>query len=170
MYTYIQILTYITYYIHIFIHTYMHTYIHSFMQAYIYSFIHTYIHNIHTLMLFNLDFAASFCRRMLPPLLSCLMMPPLLSCFCRLCSPLCCCLYSPHFGCLWSSCNYLCSSCIVVAASARLVLQHTLASLCRLRLSLSSIAAATATLDKTFIGMHKKYTHICNIYMYTHMQ
>ena len=117
MYTYIQILTYITYYIHIFIHTYMHTYIHSFMQACIYSQTHTYILNIHTFMLFNLEFAASFCHRMLPPQLSCLMMPPLLSCFCRLCSHLCCCLYSPHFCCLWSPHNCLCSSRIVVAAS-----------------------------------------------------
>ena len=163
--TYIH--TYITYvlnvhihtntYIHYIIHTCIHIFIHSCKHTYIHSFIHTYI----TFMLFNLEFAASFCRRMLPPLLSC---------FCRLCSPLCCCLYSPHFGCLWSPHNCLCSSCIVIAASARLVLPPTLTSLCRLRSSLSSVTAATTTLDKTFTGVHKKYKHIYNIYMHTHMQ
>ena len=116
MYTYIQILTYITYYIHIFIHTYMHTYIHSFMQAYIYSFIHTYIHNIHTFMLFNLEFAVECCllyslvfaafallfvvASILLILVACgllatasvllvLSLPPLLASYCRLHSPRC---------------------------------------------------------------------------------
>ena len=45
-----------------------------------------------------------------------------------------------------------------------------MASYCNLHSSLSSIAAGTTTLDKTFTGTHKKYTHIYNIYMHTHMQ